>query len=202
MDIAGFALAVLLIELSPGPNMGWLVALTLAEGRREGLEAVTGIALGLAGNAVLSVLAASMILAQGQALTQAMSVLAAAMMAWLAWEAWREAGENSPTATPRATGRRSFYTGLVINLLNPKSALFLITVMPQFVPGGQPSFAQGLTMATISLTIATAIHLAMVLGAGHARGVLMVKQRARAVRRGLALMMLGVAVWFLAKAFA
>jgi hypothetical protein len=55
IDLAGFALAVLLIELTPGPNMAWLVTLTLAEGRRAGLGAITGIALGLAANALLSV---------------------------------------------------------------------------------------------------------------------------------------------------
>ena len=82
---AGFALAVLLIELTPGPNMAWLVTLTLAEGRRAGLGAIAGVALGLAANAAISVLAASLILGQGPALTRGISVLAAAMMAWLAW---------------------------------------------------------------------------------------------------------------------
>lgn len=202
IDIAGFALAVLLIELTPGPNMGWLVTLTLAEGRRAGLGAITGIALGLAANAALSVLAASFILGQGPALTQGVSLLAAAMMAWLAWEAWNGAGESSPTATPRKVTQRHALAGFVINLLNPKAALFFITVMPQFIPGGQPSFGQGLTMAAISVTIATAIHLALVLGAGRARGVLMAESRAQAVRRVLAIAMLAVAVWFAAKAVA
>ena len=91
--------------------------------------------------------------------------------------------------------------GFVINLLNPKSALFMITVMPQFVASGQPTFAQGLTLAAISVGIATAIHLALVLSAGHVRAALMAEARARIVRRVLALAMLGVAVWFLAKAF-
>ncbi|NJS14308.1 MAG: hypothetical protein HC788_06405 [Sphingopyxis sp.] len=40
MDLGGFALAVLLIELTPGPNMAWLVTLTLSQGRRAGLGAV------------------------------------------------------------------------------------------------------------------------------------------------------------------
>ena len=204
---AGFALAVLLIELTPGPNMGWLVTLTLAEGRRAGLGAIAGIALGLAANAALSVLAASLILAQGPALTQGVSLLAAAMMAWLAWEAWRDAGESSPTATPRRASprlvnQRHAVAGFVINLLNPKAALFFITVMPQFIPGGRPSFVQGLTMAAISVTIATLIHLALVFGAARARSVLMAEARARLVRKVLALAMLGVAVWFAAKAFA
>jgi threonine/homoserine/homoserine lactone efflux protein len=200
IDLAGFALAVLLVELTPGPNMGWLVTLTLSEGRRAGLGAITGIALGLVANALLSVLAASLILAQGPALTQAVSVLAAAMMAWLAWEAWRDAGESSPTATPRQSGQRHALAGFTINLINPKSALLVITVMPQFVPGGPPSFAQWLAMAATSVTIATAIHLALVLTAEQARAVLMVEARARLVRRVLALAMLGVAAWFLTKA--
>jgi hypothetical protein len=40
IDVTGFALAVLLIELTPGPNMAWIVTLTLAEGRRAGLGAI------------------------------------------------------------------------------------------------------------------------------------------------------------------
>ncbi|WP_245806047.1 LysE family translocator [Erythrobacter donghaensis] len=201
IDLTGFALAVLLVELTPGPNMAWIVTLTLSEGRRAGLGAITGIALGLAANAVLSVAAASLILAQGPALTRAVSLLAAAMMAWLAWEAWRDTGESAPTATPRSGEQRHALAGFVINFLNPKSALFLITVMPQFVTGVRPSLAQGLTLASVSVAIATAVHLALVLGAERARGVLMAEARARIVRRVLALVMLGVGLWFAGKAF-
>lgn len=202
VDWAGFALAVLLIELTPGPNMAWLVTLTLSEGRRAGLGAITGIALGLGANAALSVFAASLILAQGPTLTQGVSMLAAAMMAWLAWEAWRGAGESSPAVTPRDGTQRHALAGFVINLVNPKSALFFVTVMPQFVPGGQPDLWQGLALAAVSVTIATTIHLALVLSAGRARGVVMIGPRTRIVRRVLALAMLGIAAWFLAKAFA
>ena len=200
VDWAGFALAVLLIELTPGPNMAWLVTLTLAEGRRAGLGAIAGVAAGLAANAALSVLAASLILAQGEGLTRGVSVLAAAMMAWLACEAWRDSGESSQAVTPKASTGRHALAGFVINLLNPKSALFLITVMPQFVAGGRPTLTQGLTLGAVSVGVATAIHLSLVLLAEHARTALMVEGRARTVRRGLALVMLGVAAWFLFKA--
>jgi threonine/homoserine/homoserine lactone efflux protein len=201
IDWAGFALAVLLVELAPGPNMAWIVTLTLSEGRRAGLGAISGIALGLAANAALSVVAASLILAQGPALTQVVSLLAAAMMAWLAWEAWRDTGTSSTVTTPRNGSHRHAMAGFVINLINPKAALFLITVMPQFVPSGQPNLLQGMTLASINVTIATAVHLALVLGAGRVRGVLMAEARARIVRRGLALVMLGVGLWFGARAF-
>lgn len=197
---AGFALAVLLIELTPGPNMAWLVTLTLSEGRRAGLGAIAGVAAGLAANAALSVLAASLILARGEGLTRAVSALAAAMMAWLAWEAWREAGESSQATTPKTASGRHALAGFVINFLNPKSALFLVTVMPQFVAGGRPTLAQGLTLGATSVAIATSVHLALVLLAEHTRAALMAEARARMVRRTLALAMLGVAAWFLAKA--
>ena len=201
MDLLGFALAVLLIELTPGPNMGWLIALTLTKGRRAGLAAMVGIASGLACNAALSVIAASLILSSGAVLVQIIAVLGAAMMAWLAWEAWRDNGDSSQSATPDDAAQGSLLAGFVINLLNPKAALFFITVMPQFVAGGQPDLAQGFTFAAISVSVATAVHLALILGAAQLRPVLMHERRARIVRRVLAVAMLGVGLWFLAKAF-
>lgn len=201
----GFALAVLLVELTPGPNMAWLVTLTLSEGRRAGLGAIAGVAAGLAANAALSVLAASLILSAGAGLTQGVSLMAAAMMAWLAWEAWRDAGESATAAPPEAAeaaAGRHAAAGFVINLLNPKSALFLITVMPQFVSGGRPGLAAGLALGAVSVAIASGVHLSLVLLAEHARAALMAEDRARAIRRGLALAMLGVGLWFLAKALA
>lgn len=201
MDLLRFALAVLLIELTPGPNMGWLVMLTLGAGRRAGLAAIAGIALGLAANAAISALAASFILAQSDTIARAISILGAAMMAYLAWQAWRDAGEASQTLTPRSTDHHHALAGLVINLLNPKATLFFVTVMPQFVAGGRPSYAQALILAAISVAIATTIHLALVLGAERFRPALMGNGRARTVSRVLAVGMLGVATWFLAKAF-
>lgn len=201
MDILGFTLAVLLIELTPGPNMAWLVALTVAEGRRSALAAVTGIATGLTINAGLSVLAASFILRQSDLLAQGIALLGAAMMVWLAWEGWRGEGESSTSTVPAHTTRRSFLAGFAINLLNPKATLFFVTVMPQFVPGGQPSYTQALILGAVSVGIATLVHLALVAAAGPLRPFLTDERRAVLVRRLLALAMLGVAGWFLWKAF-
>ncbi|AWW72815.1 hypothetical protein CD351_00065 [Erythrobacter sp. KY5] len=202
MDLIGFALAVLLIELTPGPNMGWLVALTLSEGKRSGLAATSGIALGLASNAALSVLAASFILRQSDTIAKAISLAGAAMMAWLAWQAWRDAGESSHAVTPRGAVQRNALAGFGINLLNPKATLFFITVMPQFIAGGRPSYSQGLVMAALSVSVATAVHLALVFGAERTRPLLQSHAGARRVSRLLALLMLGVAGWFAVKAFA
>lgn len=201
MDILGFAFAVILIELTPGPNMAWLVALTLSEGRRSGLAAIAGIAAGLATNAALSVLAASFILRHGDWLGKGIAVAGAAMMAWLAWEAWRDQGRSSSAKVPDNTARRNLVAGFTINLLNPKATLFLITVMPQFVSSRQPTYPEALTLGSVSVTIATLVHLALVFGAERLRPLLNQGHRAALVRRVLALAMLGVGAWFLAKAF-
>ena len=201
MDLFGFAFAVLLIELTPGPNMAWLVSLTLSEGRRSGLAAITGIAAGLAANATLSVLAASFILGQSDLLAKSIALLGAAMMVWLAWEGWRGEGESSTSSVPPDNARRNLVAGFVINLFNPKATLFLVTVMPQFVTGGRPSYAQALGLGAVSVTVATLVHLGLVAAAGPLRPVLMDESRAVIVRRLLALAMLGVAVWFVWKAF-
>ena len=201
MDLLGFTLAVLLIELTPGPNMGWLVMLTLVQGRHAGLAAILGIALGLAANATISALAASYILGQSDTLAQGIAVLGAAMMVWLAWQAWRDADERSTSLARRQTDQHNFLAGFAINLFNPKATLFFVTVMPQFVDGGRPSYSQALVLAAISVAIATAIHLALVLGAERLRPALMAGRHAQMVSRVLALCMLGVGLWFLSKAF-
>lgn len=123
------------------------------------------------------------------------------MMAYLAWQAWRDAGDSSPASTPHALAGRNFAAGFAINLLNPKAALFFLTVMPQFVPDGQPTYGQGLALAGISVMIATAIHIGLVVSAEQMRPLLMAGKKALYIRRMLAVGMLAVGVWFLAKAF-
>lgn len=200
IDLAGFAVAVLIVELTPGPNMAWLVTLTLSEGRRAGLAAVAGVTAGLAANAAVSVLAASLVLETDGPLGRAVSLLAAAMMMWLAWDAWKGSADTSQFERAGRGGRHAL-AGFTLNLFNPKAALFLVAVMPQFVAGGRPTVTQGLIFGAISVIIATTIHLVLVLGAERARGTLMAEARARMVRRVLAIAMLGVAAWFLMKAF-
>ncbi|WP_299194501.1 LysE family translocator [uncultured Erythrobacter sp.] len=200
MDLLGFAFAVLLVELTPGPNMAWLVALTLSEGRRSGLAAITGIATGLAANATISVLAVSFVLQHSEWLARGISLLGAVMMAWLAWEAWQGEGESSPTNVPRDKTQRSFAAGFTINLLNPKATLFFITVMPQFVSDARPTYVQAITLAGISVLIATLVHLALVFAAEPLRPILIDKGRAIPIRRVLALIMLCVGGWFLSRA--
>lgn len=197
MNLLGFALAVLLIELTPGPNMAWLAGLSATEGRRVGLAAVWGIALGLFANAVLAALGLAALLAAAPELFDLLRLAGAAMMVWLAIEAWRGADRPVHGADASATTRRAFATGALINLLNPKAYIFFVVVAPQFLAGAMLTLREALIFAMISVTIATIIHSGIALAGSAAHAWLSDPARTRIVRRLFAMVMLAVAASFL-----
>ena len=197
LDLLGFALAVLLIELTPGPNMAWLAGLSATEGRRAGLAAVAGVALGLLANGILAALGLAALLQAAPQLWDALRYAGAAMMVWLAVSAWRGAGRGARNLRPGSIASRSFKTGALINLLNPKAYIFFVVVAPQFMGGEALSIGNALLLASISVIIATAIHLAIVLLGSKAHIWLSDPSRTRIVRRVFAVIMLGVAISFL-----
>ena len=189
---AEFAAAVLVIELTPGPNMAWLVTLSLSEGRRAGLLATAGVALGLCANALIAALGLTALLAADPALLGALHWAGALFMAVLAVNAWRQA--EAPLA-PTGRNARHFGAGLVLNLLNPKALVFFVAVVPPFLDGRAPTMPQALALAGVSVGIATMVHCALVLGAGRAHHWLAAGPGVAMVRRALALVMAGVAAW-------
>jgi threonine/homoserine/homoserine lactone efflux protein len=197
MDILGFALAVLVIELTPGPNMAWLAGLAATEGNRCGLAAVAGVAIGLLANGILAALGLAAAIEAIPGIWIILRVAGAAMMLWLAIEAWRgtETTGSHIGATP--SPRKAFATGAMINLLNPKAYIFFVVVAPQFLNGATLSISNAMIFALISVTIATSIHLAIVFAGGHAHGWLMDPGRTKATRRAFAVIMLVVALSFL-----
>ena len=192
IDWPGFALAVLLVELTPGPNMAWLAALTLAQGRMAGLGATAGVAIGLIINAALAAAGFAALLAAEPWAWQAMRYAGTTLMLWLAWEGWRDAGESSPAMLPG--GRRHFWRGLAINSINPKSFLFYAAVLPQFLPRGS-GWSGAMLLALSGAAIATAVHLAIVFGASASHRWMADPAHTRLVRRVLALGLVGVAIW-------
>ena len=197
MNLTGFALAVLLIEITPGPNMAWMAGLAAAEGRRCGMAAVWGVALGLLVNALLAALGLSLLLQWAPDLLNWLRYAGAAMMLWLAVDAWRGGAQPAATLPPDRGVRRAFLTGAFINLLNPKAYIFFLLVAPQFLDGAPLSLHAALILSLISVSIATTIHLAIVLAGSRLHGWLTTPRRTRIVRRLFALIMLVVALSFL-----
>ncbi|MCA0399706.1 MAG: LysE family translocator [Proteobacteria bacterium] len=189
-----FALTSLIIELTPGPNMAWLAALSLAEGRRAGFAAVAGVSLGLAGVGIAAVFGLAAVLDGNRVLYDILRYAGAGFLLYLAWEGWQGAdgGENGKMGRGAA-----FRRALAQNLLNPKAALFYIAVLPLFLkPGGQGVMAQTMVLVAIYVAVATAVHAGIVLFAAGLRPYLVAGPHEKLVRRLLAFSLALVAIWF------
>ncbi|MDI1295257.1 MAG: LysE family translocator [bacterium] len=197
MDWAGFAFTVLLIELTPGPNMAWLAMLAATQGRRMGLTAAGGTTIGLTLNGILAAAGLALLLTTTPWLWTTLRVAGAALMLWLAVDAWRGGTVDPLKGRNQATGQRAFLMGALINLLNPKAFIFYLLIAPPFLHDEKLTLATALTLTAISVTIATTIHILIVLLGAGAHRWLDDPARTQLVRRILAIGLVGVAGWFL-----
>jgi threonine/homoserine/homoserine lactone efflux protein len=187
-----FLLTSLLIELTPGPNMAWLAALALSRGRRPALIAVAGVATGLTFLGLLAALGLGALIASSPWLYQTIRSLGFLYLLYLAWETWK------PPASEDTGGLGSFRDGLMTNLLNPKAGLFYLAVLPAFLdPGRGAVVAQTLILVAAYVAVATIIHTGIVIFASTARRALERKGYISVIRKGLALGLVAVALWFL-----
>ncbi len=189
--LLAYIVTVVLIELTPGPNMGYLAILTLAEGRRAGLAAVAGVALGLALLAAAAALGLTALLTTIPLLWQVLRWGGVGFLLWLAWDGWRDAGAG----VEAQEGTAPFLRGLIANVLNPKAGLFYLTVQPRFLSEGAPVAGETMLLSAFYVGIATAIHVGIVVLAGHLRPLFSAPARLRLVRRVLAVLLALVALW-------
>src|ERR1700759_3514659 len=101
-SLLAFALTAALIELTPGPNMGYLAVLAASAGRRAGLAATAGIAVGLLSAGIASSLGLAAIVAASSLIYELLRWGGAFYLLWLAWEGWRDAPEG--VGMPGETG--------------------------------------------------------------------------------------------------
>ncbi|MBI1236489.1 MAG: LysE family translocator [Alphaproteobacteria bacterium] len=194
--LLGFMVTALIIELTPGPNMAWLIMLSLSEGRRAGYMASGGIALGLLLISGLAALGLAALISASPLLYEGLRWTGALFLLYLAVEGWLSAGKTAPAMAARQNWQHGL-RGFVINVLNPKAAFFYVTVLPQFIATGRDERTQALILALTSVAIATIIHLLLVTLAASLRGFIENERQNRLVRRILAVGLAIVAVWLL-----
>lgn len=193
--ILPFLVAVLLIELTPGPNMGWLALVAAGRGRAAGLAAVAGVALGLGAWMVAAAVGVSQALARAPALYQGLRWAGVGFLLWLAWEAWR-APPHDVTVVDADPRRGLFLRGLVGNLLNPKAAVLYVALLPGFMrPDHAAPWMQALTLGAGHVAVATAVHGAIVLGADRAGRVALARAQGPVVRALMSGGITAVAIW-------
>jgi threonine/homoserine/homoserine lactone efflux protein len=193
-----FALTAIIIEITPGPNMTYLAALSLSRGARVGLAAVAGVALGLSVYGAIAALGLSALIERSPIVYETLRWGGVAYLLWLAWDAWSTAGETAADRTQHAdvAMTAAFRRGLITNLLNPKAALFYAAVLPEFINLSAGRVAvQTITLAGIYVAIATLIHALIVLSAGSVRDMIADASRIMTIQRVLAIGLVGVAAW-------
>jgi threonine/homoserine/homoserine lactone efflux protein len=193
--ILAFALTSFVIELTPGPNMAWLTLLSVERGRLAGLSAVAGVALGL----LLLGLAASFglgaLIAENRWLYEALRWGGVAFLIYLAWDSYRESRRPLETRDTSERLGAFFRRGLVTNLLNPKAALFYVTVLPNFIDATRPAMWQPLTLTGLYVTIATLVHAAIALAGGQLQPLFATDRARRALGIVAAVLLVAIAIW-------
>jgi threonine/homoserine/homoserine lactone efflux protein len=139
-----FALASAALLAVPGPTVMLVVSYALGQGRASALATVPGVALGDLTAMTISLLGAGAILAASTTLFTALKLIGAAYLVWLGIQLWRAGASVSEIAAPRARmlRPRMFWNAYVVTALNPKSVVFFIAFVPQFVDPAAPPLAQ------------------------------------------------------------
>ena len=152
-DLALFVLAGLLLNLTPGPDLTYIAARSAAGGLRDGVAAVAGITAGCLVHTVAAALGLSALLATS---ALAFDVVKWCGAAYLVYAGVRlvvasSRPESTPTSirtalrnevpVPRSRPVRIFREALVINVFNPKVALFFLAFLPQFIATDAPAKA-------------------------------------------------------------
>lgn len=129
-----FVVAGLALNIVPGADMTFIVASAARGGRRDGVIASLGVGAGALVHILAAVAGLSAILASSQALFDLIRYAGAAYLLWLAFTLLRNGASASGNRPgPPRSGWRLFRAAILVNVLNPKIALFFLAFLPQFV---------------------------------------------------------------------
>ncbi|MBL8473868.1 MAG: LysE family translocator [Rhodocyclaceae bacterium] len=178
-----FLLASLLLAVSPGPGVAFIVARTLAGGRRAGLAGVAGIALGNFANALGAALGVAALLALAPSGYALLRYAGSGYLIWLGVQSLRAVGAPSASPAVPEGGARAMRDGLLVALLNPKTLLFFAAFLPQFVPPDANPALSSVGLGATFVAIAALTDSGYALAAGAAAKLLARDARARVAGR-------------------
>jgi threonine/homoserine/homoserine lactone efflux protein len=152
-----FVAASLVLAVTPGPGVFYIVTRSATQGRLSGLASVAGVALGNLGNAVGASLGLAALFAVSSVAFMAVKYLGALYLIYLGIRALRAPAQSfTVDAAPlaRAALRTIFVHGFVVALLNPKTAIFFAAFLPQFIAAPSAPLAQTLGLGGVFVLIA------------------------------------------------
>jgi threonine/homoserine/homoserine lactone efflux protein len=177
---SAFLLASLVLAVTPGPVVIYVVTRSLVQGRRSGLVSVAGVALGNLGNALAASVGLAALFAISSIAFSVIKYAGAFYLVYLGVQMLRASPVENSMAIPATVSlKRVFRDGFVVALLNPKTTVFFAAFLPQFLSAGGPPMVQGMVLGSLFVAIATITDSAYALAAGAAAPVL----RGNVIRR-------------------
>ena len=181
-----FLIASVILAVTPGPGVLYIVTRSLTQGRRFGLASVAGVALGNLGNAVGASIGLAAVFAVSALAFTIVKYLGALYLVYLGLRAIRAPRFDREVAKLEpASLRRIFRDGFIVALLNPKTAIFFAAFLPQFMTADSPAIVQSLTLGSVFVAIAAVTDTGYALAAGALAPVLTRARGIRAVGRYL-----------------
>jgi threonine/homoserine/homoserine lactone efflux protein len=156
-----FFVAALLLAITPGPGIFYVLARSLAGGRREGMLSSFGTFVGGLFHVLAAALGISAILAASAVAFHTVKYAGAAYLVWLGIRMIRNEETIVSAYHPAAAG--AFRQGILTEVLNPKTALFFLSFIPQFIaPERGHVFLQFVLLGAVSVLLNTAADLVVV----------------------------------------
>lgn len=163
-----FIAAVVVLVIVPGPDMAYMLARTVVQGRRAGVLAAIGINAGGYVHVIASVIGLTVILASSSMAFTAVKLAGACYLLWIGIQAiFAKSGsiELGGSGFEEWSGRTIFWQGFISDVLNPKVAIFFLAFLPQFADVHNPHLnvtQQLLLLGVTCNVIAISINLALV----------------------------------------
>ena len=165
-DLLVFAGAALLMVLTPGPNMVYLISRSICQSKRAGVVSMFGVIAGFLVHMFAAALGLTALFMAVPLAYEALKWAGAAYLMYLAWQTVRP-GARSPFEArrlPADSATKLFVMGFMTNLLNPKVAMFYLSIFPQFVsPAHGSVFEQSVQLGLTQITISLFVNLLIVL---------------------------------------
>lgn len=163
---SAFLLASLILAVSPGPGVLYIVTRTLIQGRRYGLVSVAGVALGNLGNALAASVGLAALFAASALAFSLVKYVGALYLAHLGIRLIRTRSTEGSAVEPALVPfRRVFREGFVVALFNPKTTVFFAAFLPQFLTSPASSLFQSMVLGTLFVAIAAVTDSLYVLAA-------------------------------------
>jgi threonine/homoserine/homoserine lactone efflux protein len=168
-SLLGFALVSLGMVLTPGPNMIYLISRSITQGATAGLISLGGVALGFVFYMLCAAFGITALLFAMPYAYDALRLAGAAYLLWLAWQALKPNGRSPFQVRELAVDgpRKLFAMGLVTNLLNPKTAMLYLALLPQFIDPIQGSvLTQSLALGFTQIVVSVSVNATVAMAAG------------------------------------